>query len=84
MANSDSYLEELEEIKQVISTKESNISKIKGIVESKQEEVVSITEELERKGLTFDSIEDIENYKNEKEVRIQRLLRNYRQELGMD
>lgn len=83
MASSDNYLEELEAIKKSISDTEIKISKIKGRSDSIQEEVSALTEELESQGHTFASIQDIEDFKNEKEVRIQRLLRNYREELSM-
>lgn len=83
MASSDNYLEELEAIKKSISDTEIKISKIKGRSDSIQEEVSALTEELESQGHTFTSIQDIEDFKNEKEVRIQRLLRNYRDELSM-
>lgn len=83
MASSDNYLEELEAIKKEISDTEIKISKIKGRSDSIQEEVSELTEELEGLGHTFTSIEDIENFKNEKEVRIQRLIRNYKEELSM-
>lgn len=84
MPQSDNYLEELEAIKKEISDTEIKISKIKGRSDSIQEEVSELTEELESKGHTFTSIQDIEDFKNEKEVRIQRLIRNYRNELSMD
>ena len=83
MGSSDNYLEELEAIKKSISDTEIKISKIKGRSDSIQEEVSALTEELESQGHTFASIQDIEDFKNEKEVRIQRLLRNYRDELSM-
>lgn len=83
MATSDNYLEELDKIKKEISDTEIKISKIKGRSDSLQEEVSETTAELEALGHTFNSIQEIEDFKNEKEERIQSLIRNYKAELSM-
>lgn len=84
MSNADNYLQELEAIKKEISDTEIKISKIKGRSDSLQEEVTELTEELESMGHTFDNIQEIEDFKNEKEERIQSLIRNYKSELTMN
>lgn len=84
MSKADNYLEELDKIKKEISDTEIKISKIKGRSDSLQEEVTETTEELEAMGHTFSSIQEIEDFKDEKEKRIEQLIANYKSELSMD
>ena len=82
MSNTDNYLEELEEIKKSISETERKISTIKGRTDSIQEETRELRNELADMGYTFNSIDDIEAFKEEKEERINELIRNYKSELS--
>ena len=84
MSKAENYLEELDKIKKEISETEIKISKIKGRSDSLQEEVTETTEELEAMGHTFSSIQEIEDFKDEKERRIETLIANYKSELSMD
>lgn len=84
MSKAENYLEELDKIKKEISETEIKISKIKGRSDSLQDEVTETTEELEGMGHTFDSIQEIEDFKNEKEERIEQLIANYKSELNID
>lgn len=82
VSNTDNYLKELEEIKKSISETERKISTIKGRTDSIQEETRELRNELADMGYTFNSIDDIEAFKEEKEERINELIRNYKSELS--
>lgn len=84
MSKADNYLEELDKIKKEISDTEIKVSKIKGRSDSLQDEVNETTEELESMGHSFASIQEIEDFKDEKEARIETLISNYKSELSMD
>lgn len=84
MSKTSNYLEELNAIKEERNDKEIKISQIKGRTDSLQEEVNELTEELESKGLTFDTLADIESFKQEKEARIEELITNYKSELSIE
>jgi len=82
VSNTDNYLKELEEIKKSISETERKISTIKGRTDSIHEETRELRNELADMGYTFNSIDDIEAFKEEKEERINELIRNYKSELS--
>lgn len=83
MSEADNYLEELDKITKEINATENKISKIKGRSDSLQDEVSEHKEELEALGHSFGSIQEIEDFKKEKEERIQSLINNYKSELSI-